>query len=220
VVVVEDDAMTRGLVAETLEKAGFEVATASNGSDARRACKLVDPDGIILDVDLGLGPTGFDLADALLSEYPYLAILFLTNLPDARFAGRSVDSLPKGIGYLRKERLVQPGLLVDTLDAVLTGHLRDHHRDDRDPNRPLVRLSHAQISVLRMVALGMTNQQIADARGTTTRAVADVLARALRTIGTPLGDEDGSRVQAARAYMIAAGIPLGTRPPALPQTQL
>lgn len=209
--------MTRGLIADTLEKAGFEVATAANGSDARRACHLVDPDGIVLDIDLGLGPTGFDVADALLDEYPYLAVLFLTNLPDARFAGRSADSLPDGVGYLRKERLVQPGVLVDTLDAVLTGRSVDQHRDDRDPDRPLAHLSRVQIAVLRMVALGMTNQQIADARGTTTRAVTDVLSRALQSIGTTAGDEDGSRVRAARTYMLAAGIPLGSRPPALPR---
>ena len=206
--------MTRGLLAETLERAGFEVATASNGSDARRACHLVDPDGVVLDIDLGLGPTGFDVADALLGEFPYLAVLFLTNLPDARFAGRSPQSLPDGVGYLRKERLVQPGLLVETLDAVLSGNTRPGHRDDRDPGRPLAQLSNVQISVLRMVALGMTNPQIAAARGTTARAVADVLARALQATGVPLDEDDSGRMQAARTYMLAAGIPLGQRPPA------
>jgi len=201
--------MTRGLLADILEKAGFEVATVSNASDARRACTLTDPDGVVLDVDLGFGPTGFDLADALLLERPDLAILFLTNLPDSRFAGRTAESLPQGVGYLRRERLVEAGLLVSSLDVVLRGMTRSEHRDDTDPERPLARLSKSQIDVLRMVALGNSNAQIAEARGTSVRAVQDVITRALTAVGAPAENEAASRVLAARAYMRAAGIPVG-----------
>ncbi len=208
IVVVEDDPMTRGLLADILEAAGFAVASVSNGSDARRACAIADPDGLVLDVDLGAGPTGFDVADALLLEYPHLAILFLTNLPDSRFAGRSASSLPSGAGYLRKEQLVQSGLLIETLDAVLRGQDVASRRSDRDPGRPLASLSNTQISVLRLVALGRTNQQIADERGTSARAVQTVIARSMVALGIPEDAEGNVRVKAAREYMIAAGIPL------------
>jgi len=208
ILVVEDDPMTRGLLADTLERADFAVATAATASDAARVCKALDPDGVVLDVDLGPGPSGFDLADALLIKYPYLAILFLTNLPDSRFAGRSAATLPVGAGYLRKAKLVEPGVLAQTLDAVLRGQSSRQHRDDLDPGRPLVELSAKQISVLRMVALGMTNEQIAEARGTTSRAVQHVLKRAMANLSVP-EDVDGTvRVLAARAYMRAAGVPI------------
>ncbi len=209
IVVVEDDALTRGLLAEVLETSGFEVATASTSDDAFRLVRLVDPDGLVLDVDLGPGPTGFDVADALLRTAPHLAILFLTQLPDARFASRDPESLPPGAGYLRKENLIQPGLLVSALDAVLRGSASAIPRDDRDPERPLGGLSRTQISVLRMVSLGWTNEQIAEARGTSNQAVRKVIARALDSIGETEAIEGTSRVKAARNYMLAAGIPLG-----------
>lgn len=208
VVVVEDDPLTRGLLAEMLEHHAFEVATASTANDARRAVRLTDADGLVLDVDLGIGPTGFDIADALLATYPHLAILFLTNLPDSRFAGRDPNSLPLGIGYLRKENLSDASMLVTTLDAVLRGKVSEDMRHDRDPDRPLAGLSRTQIDVLRMVALGLSNQEIADARGTTVRAVRNVIARALEAIGTTDSDEGHGRVVAARNFMLAAGIPL------------
>lgn len=206
IVVVEDDPMTRGMLADILERAGFAVATASTASDARRVCELSDPDGVVLDIDLGVGPTGFDVADALLKRWPHLAVLFLTNLPDSRFAGRDPATLPKGVAYMRKERLVEPGKLADTMDQVLRGTGR--YRDDRDPSRPMARLSQTQVAVLRMVALGMSNQQIADRRGTSVRAVQDVINRALLIIGSDESAEGSPRVRAAREYMLAAGIPL------------
>ncbi|MEN9710186.1 MAG: hypothetical protein RL441_178 [Actinomycetota bacterium] len=207
-VVVEDDPLTRGLLAEMLENHAFEVATASTANDARRAVRLSDADGLVLDVDLGIGPTGFDIADALLATYPHLAVLFLTNLPDSRFAGRDPNSLPAGIGYLRKENLADASMLVTTLDAVLRGKVSEDMRHDRDPDRPMAGLSRTQIDVLRMVALGLSNQDIADARGTTVRAVRNVITRALEAIGTTDADEGHGRVVAARNFMLAAGIPL------------
>ena len=69
-------------------------------------------------------------------------------------------------------------------------------------------LSRTQISVLRLVALGMTNQQIAEARGTSTRAVHSVIGRALDAIGVEGAEEGSARVVAARSFMLAAGVPL------------
>ena len=208
ILLVEDDQLTRSLLAEMLESSGFVVATAPAAADARRAFRLLDPDALVLDVDLGPGPTGFDVADALLATAPHLAVLFLTNLPDSRFAGRDPDSLPPGVGYVRKENLTSSGVLVEALDAVLRENRAAIPRDDLDPQRPMGGLSGTQIAVLRMVALGMSNEQISQARGTSSRAVRNVISRALATIGSSEDPEGAGRVTAARNYMLAAGIPL------------
>lgn len=209
--VVENDPMTRSLLAELLEKEGYAVSTAANASDARRVFTATDPDGVILDVDLGPGPTGFDVADVLLAERPDLAVIFLTNLPDARFAGRDPGSLPHGVAYLRKERLVESGALATAIDVAMRGEVDDSYRHDRDPERPMAGLSRTQISVLRLVALGLSNQQIADARGTSVRAVHSVIGRALEAIGLDQSEEGSARIVAARTFMLAAGIPLTER---------
>lgn len=208
VVIVEDDPMTRGMLTDLLQQAGFETRPVANGADALAACRQFDPDAVVLDIDLGPAASGFDVADALLRRFPHLSVLFLTNLPDSRFAGRDPRTLPKGIAYLRKERLVQPGLLAQVLDEVMRGDRLQVTRDDKDPQRPMARLSKTQLSVLRMVALGLTNQQIAERRGTSVRAVQDVISRAMESIGAADHDEGSSRVRAAREYMLAAGIPL------------
>jgi len=208
VLVVEDDPMTRGLLAEILDASGFRVATASTGSDARRICDLIDPDAVVMDIDLGVGPSGFDVADAMLADSPHLVFLFLTNLPDARFASRDPKSLPQGAGYLRKEKLARPGALVEALELVLKGHLTTTPRDDLDPSRPLAKLSKNQIAVLKMVALGLSNQQIAVIRNTTVRAVQIMLTKAVAALGVDDDTEANVRVVAARSYIAAAGLPV------------
>ena len=167
----------------------------------------MDPDAVVLDVDLGPGVNGFDLADAFTAQTPSLAVLFLSTLPDARFAGRNPDSLPLGVGYVRKDQISEPRVLVEALDAVLRGSEPDTPRQDLDPGRPMAELSRTQIEVLRMVALGMTNQQIAIERGTSTRAVHNVLSRSMVLIGADMTDEGNARVVAAREFIRAAGLP-------------
>ena len=52
VVVVEDDDLVRSLLASYLENAGFLVSSAGNATDARRVINSVDPDAVVLDIDL------------------------------------------------------------------------------------------------------------------------------------------------------------------------
>lgn len=206
--IVEDDNLTRMILAEHLIQAGFEVQTAHNASQAESICTTFDPDAVVLDVDLGIGPTGFDLADSLQLSSPGIAIVFLTHLPDSRFSGRSTKTLPTDIAYLNKNKLVDGQSLISALESVLHGKVDEMPRDDVDPSRPLAQLSQNQIEVLRMIALGLTNQQIVASRQTSIRAVYGLISRAMVAIGAEDESEGAGRVVAARAYMLAAGIPL------------
>lgn len=208
VVLVEDDNLTRLILAETLAQRGFEVQSAATAGEAEDLCAQFDPDAVVLDVDLGNGPNGFDLADSLRLSSPGIAILFLTHLPDSRFIGRDQDKLPAGFGYLNKDRLVAEEALFEALDSVLRGRQSGVPRHDTDPSRPMAYLSQAQISVLRMIALGMDNQQIATKRKTSVRAVYGLIQRAMAAIGAEEDAEGVGRVVAARAFIAAAGIPL------------
>jgi len=65
VVVVEDDAFMRSLIADYLENVGFQVTTAGTAAEANRQIRAIDPDAVVLDIDLGPGPTGLDIAKTL-----------------------------------------------------------------------------------------------------------------------------------------------------------
>ena len=207
VVVVEDESLLRDLIAKTLETNGFQVTTAANAADAARVFKATDPDAVVLDVELGPGPNGFDFAESLHKTAPDVGIVFLTNLPDARFAGRETKDLPTNISYLRKSQLIDSGELVKALEAVLHDSITPDYRHDLASDRPLRSLSKKQISVLQLLAMGYTNSQIAEKRGTTVRAVENLFKRAIEAAGIEVGTGEHGRVLAVRKYIETVVLP-------------
>jgi DNA-binding NarL/FixJ family response regulator len=205
IVVVENEALLRDLIARMLEQAGFTVTGAADVAEALRVCDSTDPDAVVIDIDLGLGPNGFDLADVLASQSPDRGIVFLTNLPDPRFVGANPQVVSRAAAYLRKSQLVDSNDLVEALEAVLTERVDLSHRHDLRAERPLARLSQTQLGVLQMVASGMTNATIAQQRGTTVRAVEGMLARVFAALGIDVAGEGNPRMEAARAYFLARG---------------
>lgn len=207
VLVVEDNDFMRALISDSLELKGFSVTSAASAADAKRLIHAVDPDAIVLDIDLGPGPTGFDIADMLKSQASEVAILFLTSIPDPRFAGRDEKAVYKNAAYLNKHLLEDTSVLVDALEAVLTERgVREFRHDELD-NRPLANLSRTQIQVLQLLAEGKTNQQIADIRKRSLAATSSAVTRTLEAIGVDADAEQNVRVAAAIAYASNVKIP-------------
>ena len=205
VVVVENESLLRDLIARSLETAGFEVSTAANAADAKRAVKASDPDVCVVDIELGPGPNGFDFAEYLSREAQDVGVVFLTNLPDPRFANRDVKVITQNQAYLRKSQLVDSKELIEAVNAVLKEQDVDKFRHDQNLERPLAELSRRQISVLKLVAEGYSNNQIAEERGTTVRAVEGMVSRIFQALGVEAQGLGNARVEATRMYLSAAG---------------
>jgi DNA-binding NarL/FixJ family response regulator len=205
-VVVENESLLRDLIARSLEAVGFHVTTAANASDARRACKAVDPDACIVDIELGPGPDGFDFAEYLERESPDIGVVFLTNLPDPRFAKKDGKAVKQSQAYLRKSQLVDSKELVDAVNAVLKEEGVFKFRHDQDSSRPLANLSKRQLGVLQLMSEGMSNSQIAEARGTTVRAVEGMISRIFQALEIDANGSGNARIAASKAYLSAVGV--------------
>ena len=205
IVVVENESLLRDLIARSLEAAGFDVSTAANAADAKRAVKATDPDVCVVDIELGPGPNGFDFAEYLSREAQDVGVVFLTNLPDPRFANRDSKSISQNQAYLRKSQLVDSKELIEAVNAVLKEQDVDKFRHDQNQTRPLAELSKRQISVLKLLAEGQSNNQIAEERGTTVRAVEGMVSRIFIALGVDAQGVGNARVEATRMYLSAAG---------------
>lgn len=205
-VVVEDEALTASLLAEVLRTQRFEVETAANVSEARRLVNSFDPDAVLLDISLGEGPTGLDLAHVLHRQRPDIAILFLTKHPDHRTAGISLDEIPPNAGFLRKDMVRDTEYLVESLNAVLNDRPAEV-RHDEDPAKPLAALSAKHLEVLRLVALGYTNDHIATLKRVNNSSVERWTAEIFRALDIDTRGVLNPRVEAARQFIAAAGIP-------------
>jgi len=207
VLVVEDEPFIRGLVADKLKSDGFKVEVASSGAEARKIAANSDLDIVVMDIDLGPGPSGLDLGIALHKMHPELALVFLTHVPEPRIYGIDLKSVPKNAAYLLKERLVDPNVLNNAIEAALRDRVGPEFRDDLKPSHPLMNVSKIQLDVLRMIAKGMSNQQIADERGTTLRAVENLVNRAIAAAGIGAKSKTSARVIAVREFIRVAGLP-------------
>lgn len=207
VLLVEDEAMARTLLSDVLRAADFDVLACRSAVEAMRALGEFDPDAVITDIDLGPGPSGLELVVALERLAPYLAFVSLSNYaitPDYRGAalGR--------VTYLRKQDLADTEILLLALESAL----RDQHQ--RPPasssrNR-LDRLTPAQVQVLRMLAEGCSNDEIARRRGTSLKSVEHMIGRLFEALGLVSDPAVNLRVAAARIYLQEAGVLGGETP--------
>ncbi|CAB4547793.1 MAG: response regulator [Actinobacteria bacterium] len=199
ILVVEDEHLLRDLLARTIESLGFQVTTAANAADAKRAVKTADPDAMLVDIELGPGPTGLDLAEVIARQRPDIGVVFLTNLPDPRFTGKDSKAVLKNQAYIRKSAINSGSELIEAIEAVLKDKVTKDYRHDLASNRPLAQLSQRQLSTLKLVAEGKTNQQIATLRGTSVRAVEAMLTRIFQALGLDPSSSN-PRVEAVAMY--------------------
>jgi len=204
--VVEDDGFTRMLLCTQLRDLGHKVigycASASEGiSIAKRA----DPQVAIIDLELGRGPTGMDLAYAVRREVPSVGILILSTYLDSRLIGDD-RPLPPGAVYLVKRAIQLP----QTLDAAIrTAWEHESLAEDRSGSaRSSVRLPRirgGQLEILRLVAEGYSNGEIARRRTLTEAAVGKAISRLCGQLGITAAPSDNQRVLIAQAYFRLAG---------------
>ena len=202
---VEDEHLVSSLLKEILESAGFEVAIAPDAVSALTVAKKFDPDIAILDINLGEGPSGVELAFVLDKLQPGIALLILTKHPDLRTAGYTPEELPKGCGFLRKDLLNDSQQFIAAIENVVSGKQRV--RQDQEPDRPLSALSSHQIEILRLAASGLTNAAIARQRNTSSRAVEQALKSIYQDLGIETDGDLNPRVEAVRRFVSVTGVP-------------
>ena len=206
VLVVEDEAFTSGLVCAALRGGGFEVRPASSAAAARREVADFDPDAAVIDLNLGAGPNGVDLAHILSHQNPGVALLLLTKVPDLRAAGYTEADLPPTCGFIRKEAVTDADLLVQAVESALADQVQ-RMKGQLDQASPLTALTQTQFAVLRLVAQGYTTPRIAELRGTTTSAVEKVLGSIYDALHISKDDGIRRRAEAMRIFVEYVGLP-------------
>lgn len=203
VLVVDDDDFTRFLLVRTLRDLGFEsvvdAPAAAAGLDAARSAK---PHVALLDLDLGPGPNGIDCAHALRKMLPTIAIVMLSSYQDPRLMGAN-RPLPTGSVYLSKRTLGDADMLASTIRQVLENPCADVGGDAAPTP---VKLSDNQVEIMRLVAEGYSNSEIARRIFVTEPGVAKAIGRLVKQLGIEAGPESNVRVRITQAYYSLVGL--------------
>ena len=113
--IVDDNAGFIQAARDLLQRQGAEVVgVASNGEDAVRLARELQPDGVLVDVELG-PESGFDLARGLTVEYQQRVVLISVH-SESEFV--DLIATTPAVGFIPKSDL-SLGRITDVLDSAL-----------------------------------------------------------------------------------------------------
>ena len=169
VLIVDDHAIVRrGIRALLSEAGGFEVVgEADNGAGGRGARPDADPDVILMDL-LMPGMDGIEATRQISSRQPQARILVLTSFAADNKVFPAIKA--GALGYLLKDS--SPEELVRAIRQVHRGEPSLHPTIARKLLQEIARpaeqqpapeaLTEREMEVLRLIAQGLSNQEIAD----------------------------------------------------------
>lgn len=137
VLIVDDEADLRAMVAESLTAEGFGTAQAADGAEAQERLKTFAYDAIIIDLRLP-DADGMEILDAALTRYPEILAIMITGFGGvaeavAAIKRGAVDFLIKPFQLAQLSRVLGSGLEQRRLrqeNAELRAQLRERYRFD------------------------------------------------------------------------------------------
>ena len=185
VLVVDDHAMVRAGLVTLLESGGDVrvVGQAADGAAAVLLARQTTPDVVLMDLSMP-GVDGVEATAAVVEAVPATKVVVLTSFSDQRRVAAALDA--GAVGYQLKD--ADPEELLAAVRAAQAGHAPLDARVARFllPRRTRQAadgLTGREREVLRLVADGLANKQVARALGISERTVKAHLGRVFRQLG-------------------------------------
>ncbi len=210
VVIGEDSVLLREGAVRLLEEAGIEVVgQAGDAEDLLRKVRAHKPELAIVDIRMPPDNTddGLRAALAIREELPGTGILILSQYVEEHYAVDLLSAGSEGVGYLLKDRVAEVDRFLDAVRRVAEGgsvldpEVVAQMLGRRRESGPLDTLTEREREVLKAMAEGRTNAEIAAEMFVSERAVERHVTAIFQKLG--LASEDGGhrRVLAALTYL-------------------
>ena len=210
VVVAEDSFLLRAGVVRVLEAAGFEVVgEAGDADELLRQVGEHRPDVVVTDIRMPPTQTdeGVRAAGAIRNEHPGTGVVVLSQYAKERYAIELLEQSSAGVGYLLKDRVMEPRGFAEAVRRVAAGgsaldpEVVAHILDRRRRGGPLDELTATEHNVLASMAEGRSNAAIATHLGISEHAVQRHIGRLLTKLELPVDGEGHRRVLAVLTYL-------------------
>ena len=180
--------------------------------DATRLIELVarlQPDAVVLDIRMPPTHTdeGLLAARAIREGFPSSGVVVLSQYLEPGYAIRLLEGAEDGVGYLLKERVFHPAVLVDALRRVIEGEtvvdptIVARVMGRKRANDPLAELSAREREVLALVAEGLSNKAVAERLFVTDRTVEAHMAQVFSKLALEGSPDQHRRVLAVLTFL-------------------
>ena len=198
VMLVEDEEFTRNMVGEMLTTSGVTVTSVASVAQALATIDAFDPHVVLTDLDLGHGPDGADLLLKVFKERPWTGMVIMTAHASPELAISDSSRIPDPTVYIVKSQLQSMQNLVSALEESIskTGNFQSSVMASEEK----ITITSSQAEILRMIADGLSNASIAEARGITLRAAEALIQRTFAALGVNGDPNVNPRVVAVRMW--------------------
>ena len=212
VVVAEDSFLFRAGIVRVLADSGFAVVgEANDAGDLLDQVREHRPDVVVTDIRMPPTMTddGLRAAARIRSELPRTGVVVLSQFVSEGYAVRLLEGSAAGVGYLLKDRVLEPRGFAEAVRQVARGgsaldpEVVSQMLDRRRGGGPLDELSERELGVLAGMAEGRSNAAIATDLGLSEHAVQRDIAAVFGKLDLPVGAEGHRRVLAVLAYIRA-----------------
>ena len=209
-IVADDSMLVREGVVRLLEEAGLEVvAQAADGEALMRKARAHKPDIAIIDIRMPPTHTdeGLQAALAIRDELPGTGVVVLSEYIEQEYAIELLGDDAAGVGYLLKDRVLDPERFADAVRRVGEGgsaldpEVVSEMLGRRRIKDPLAELTARERKVLALMAEGRSNRAIAETLVISERAVEKHVTSIFAKLNLPPAAEDHRRVLAVLAYL-------------------
>lgn len=201
VLLVDDDQFTLTTLKHALQ--GLNIHVIDTVSTAAQAIDIVTSNEVevaILDLDLGLGASGIDIAHALRKLQPKIGIILLTSYTDPRVSDPSAREIPPGTIFLTKSKISEIQILISSIISVRQDPLRTKRKQVEN-----VPLTNRQLEVLKLLANGMSTQEISVQLYLSEKSVEAIITKLHSDLGLERRKGLNMRIQLTRAYFALSG---------------
>ncbi len=198
VLVVEDEDFTRTMVCEMLSASGIDIKPVASVAEALQVIEEFDPHVVLTDLDLGHGPDGADLLTKVALERPWTGMVVMTAHASPELAIKDASRIPEQAGYIVKSEIHSIRNLISVIEESIIMPGNFNGTDSQGEEK--ITITAAQAEILRMIADGLSNSAIAEARGITLRAVEALIQRTFFTLGVSGDASVNPRVAAVRKW--------------------
>ena len=204
--IVEDDKILLTMMSGALTSEGFNVLAASDAQSAMQYFDKARPDVVILDIDLGAGPSGIDLANKMRQISGRIAIVFCTSFKDMRFIQGDYLKYPLHTVVLKKADAVNMEKFSNAInEAVELIRESDESKPDNLHEKYYKDLTALEIELLTLIAGGHSNKQVAAEKGISLKSCENAIARLAKKLEIPAAEQSNQRVLLTRKYMELSG---------------
>ncbi|AZI56974.1 DNA-binding response regulator [Nakamurella antarctica] len=213
IVLAEDNLLVREGVRGVLSSGeGLQVVAACADADELRiAIKEYEPDVVVTDIHMppGLSDEGIQVARELRRDMPHIGVVVLSSRDDPQHALDLLEHGSAGRAYLLKERVAEPGQLLNAVFEVARGGsvidpqvVENLVRGgSRSPGSTLDKLTPREMEVLGEMAQGRTNSAIAQRLFLTVRGVERHINALFAKLGMSADADAHHRVRAVLLYL-------------------